>query len=117
MGRLWQEEKCRLFKMSQNYYPSIYSESIVNHVNYGKDLNRFNITGLGCKTNETLVIVAVDSLMYHHFAERLGVNISKKKDKTFAVIINDKVYAIFIHIKSTNSAIFSKKCITYYTAQ
>lgn len=91
LERLWQDEKCRLLKISQNYHPSIYSQSIIDHVNYGKDLNRFNITGLSCKTNASLTLIAVDSLMYYQFAERLGINVSKKKDKTFAVIVNEKV--------------------------
>lgn len=83
-----------MLKIAENYYPSTYPKDIVDYANYGKDLNIFNISGLACKTNASLSLIAVDSLMYHYFAERLGINISKRKDKTFAVIINDKVSSI-----------------------
>lgn len=91
----WQKEKCKLLKISQNYHSSIYSQNIIDYVDNKKIINTFNISGLGCKTNTSLTLIAMDSLMYFYFAERLGINILKKKDKTAAVIINEKVGNFF----------------------
>lgn len=95
LKRFWQEEECRLLKISQKYQPSVYSKSIVDYVDNEKEFVDFKISGLGCKTNASLTLIAMDSLMHHHFAERLGVNVSKKRDKTVAVIVNDRVILFY----------------------
>lgn len=95
LERIWQEERCHLLKSAQKYQPAIYSSTIVNYVDYGKKFNRLNVSGLACETNASLTLIAMDSLLHYHFAERLGVNVSNRKDKTVAVIVNDKVKAIW----------------------
>lgn len=57
-----------------------------------------NVNGMACKTNTSLSLVAMDSLEYYYFAERLGIDISNKKDKTAAVIINPKVNTLIVLI-------------------
>lgn len=70
-------------------HPTLFSSSIVQQTN--GDHKKFNIHGLSCKSNSSLALIALDSLKYYHFAERLGINIALKKDLTAAVIINEKV--------------------------
>lgn len=93
LERVWQEERCRLLKLAQKYQSAIYSSAIADYVDYGKHFNRLNISGLACETNTSLTLIAMDSLLHYHFAERLGINISNRKDRTVAVIVNDKVKA------------------------
>ncbi|XP_059047087.1 thioredoxin domain-containing protein 11 [Achroia grisella] len=52
--------------------------------------NMTNVHGLACAKNFSLHMLAVDSVANHHFAEFLGIDISKRKDKTIAVILNSK---------------------------
>lgn len=44
-----------------------------------------------CKINKTLALIAIDSLHYFHFAEHLGIDISKWKNKTIVVILDAAV--------------------------
>lgn len=88
----WEKEKCTLLKISEKYRPKLFSESIVNYVDWGKREKQQNaIPGLACKTNASLTLVALDSLQFYPFAERLGLDVLKLTDKTSAVIINEKV--------------------------
>lgn len=50
-----------------------------------------SISGLSCKTNQTLSFLAMDSLLYHTFAERLGVNVLKHPKKTVLLIMDYEV--------------------------
>lgn len=49
------------------------------------------ISGLSCKFNESVSFLVIDSLHYHTFAERLGVNVFDAKNKTVAVIMDHDV--------------------------
>lgn len=49
------------------------------------------IAGVGCNVNRSLSFVALDSTLYHVFAERLGVDVLSRKDQTAAVIIDHEV--------------------------
>ncbi|XP_055944258.1 thioredoxin domain-containing protein 11-like [Argiope bruennichi] len=46
-----------------------------------------NFTGLGCLTNKTLHFIAMDVILYHSFAENLGIDISLNHHQTSAVIV------------------------------
>lgn len=50
-----------------------------------------NFTGLACETNRTLTFIAMDAVLYHSFAENLGIDISKNYHQTAAVIIEATV--------------------------
>lgn len=50
-----------------------------------------NFTGLGCQTNRTLTFVAMDTVLYHSFAENLGIDVSKNHHQTAAVIVEAMV--------------------------
>uniref|UniRef100_A0A1B0CT24 Thioredoxin domain-containing protein n=1 Tax=Lutzomyia longipalpis TaxID=7200 RepID=A0A1B0CT24_LUTLO len=50
--------------------------------------NGEGISGLGCKYNKTMSFIVIDSLTYHPFAERLGVDVLAQKDKSAVFIID-----------------------------
>lgn len=54
------------------------------------------IAGLGCNVNRSLGFVALDSTLYHVFAERLGVDVLAKSDQTAAVIVDHEVEFVFL---------------------
>lgn len=50
-----------------------------------------NFTGLGCHTNRTLTFIAMDAMLYHSFAENLGIDVGKNHHQTAAVIVEAMV--------------------------
>ncbi|KAF5283521.1 hypothetical protein FQA39_LY17336 [Lamprigera yunnana] len=92
----WKQEQCRIGKIAESIYSSKFSELIA------ETDDRINVTGLACKSNSTLTFIALDSLRYYHFAERLGINLFTIKDKTAAVIINQKMETHHILNKAVN---------------
>lgn len=79
-----QEDSCRLFLTAIKHSIPFFEKNMTEN-------NDFDVKGSGCKRNFSLSLIAMDSLRQYHFAERLGVDLSKYKDQTAAVIINDKV--------------------------
>lgn len=55
-----------------------------------------NVTSLACKENSTLSLVAMDSIRYYNFAERLGIDIRNRVDKTAAVIVDEKMESHYL---------------------
>lgn len=55
----------------------------------GIDFNK--ITGLGCRTNKTLTIMAMDSFTYGLIAEKLGISLKTSVQNTVAVLIDAQV--------------------------
>lgn len=53
------------------------------------------ILGLSCKSNRTLSLLAVDSLLYHTFAERLGVDVLLRPNKTVAFIVDHEMESTY----------------------
>lgn len=54
-----------------------------------KDLSE--ITGYSCKLNRTSSIVMMDSLEYGIYAQRLGINLNHRPDRTTLVIVDPEV--------------------------
>jgi hypothetical protein len=50
-----------------------------------------SIEGLRCQTNDSLYFIAIDSVLNPQFAESLGVDITKRHDKSAIVILDNKV--------------------------
>lgn len=82
------EHFCKLMKFANEWGPPVYP------VNISDNQNITHITGLACAKNFTLYMIAVDSVMNHHFAEALGIDISSKHDMTTVVILDSKVSLI-----------------------
>lgn len=49
------------------------------------------VAQLGCATNRTLSFVTVDSVLYHGFAEQLGVDVLRMEGETAAIIVDNEV--------------------------
>lgn len=83
-----QRHLCRIAAIAEQTSPSYFSKTVKSgsrHEDFA------NITGLACQTNSSLSLLALDSLRDYHFAERLGVDLDKRRFKTAAVIVNQKV--------------------------
>ncbi|CAG9812911.1 unnamed protein product [Phaedon cochleariae] len=81
LQKSFQQEKCRQFLMAEKLQPAIFE----NHGNRKLDISR-----LSCRSNESLTLLSMDSLLHYPFAQRLGIDLSKFADKSAAVILNEK---------------------------
>ncbi|KAJ8922905.1 hypothetical protein NQ315_001447 [Exocentrus adspersus] len=88
--KLWTRDKCKEFVYRENFQPSIFEKELEPNNNI------HNISGLACKTNRSLTFVAMDSLLYYHFAERLGIDVTSGKEKSSVAIINEKAESHYI---------------------
>ncbi|XP_068631740.1 thioredoxin domain-containing protein 11 [Battus philenor] len=80
---------CRLMKFANQLGPQIMPAKVTSG-------NITHIHGLSCATNSSLYIAVVDSVQNHHFAEALGIDITKKKDMTSVVILDSKVGSQYV---------------------
>ncbi|KAG5674745.1 hypothetical protein PVAND_004696 [Polypedilum vanderplanki] len=70
------------------------------------------ISGLACKSNQTFTLISMDSVNFHTFAERLGVDILEIENKTAAMIIdqeNESTYLLDEPINMNSIAKFIYK--------
>ncbi|XP_050461638.1 thioredoxin domain-containing protein 11 isoform X1 [Cataglyphis hispanica] len=83
------KESCKKWLAGNDYYPSLFPQD---------SSKKFNISlkELVCKTNKTLALIAIDSLHYYHFAEHLGIDISKRKNKSTVVILDAALESQYI---------------------
>lgn len=72
---------CKRWLTGNKYHQPVFPRDNVVHPN-------INLTESVCKINKTLSLIAIDSLHYFYFAEALGIDLLKRKDKTAAVILN-----------------------------
>lgn len=95
--KLFSKEVCRQFNLANNYHTAIFENKqyIINKYN---SRNVSIITGEACKQNQSLSFIVMDSLNYYHFAEKLGIDLLKYRDKSAAVIINEKVNKQYMKI-------------------
>lgn len=78
------KERCRRWLAGNKYHPSLFPRDSPKQFNV-------SLKDSVCKTNKTLALIAIDSLHYFHFAERLGIDISKRRNKTTVVILDAAV--------------------------
>lgn len=100
MLKLAETEKCHFFRIAHELQPALFAPPIFN-------VQESKLTGLACKTNMSLSILALDSIQHHHFAEGLGIDILNKNDRSAVVIINPAV--------SYNYKIISYKIIQQFS--
>lgn len=75
------KEDCKKWMAGNDYHPSLFPRESPRQFN-------ISLKESVCKTNKTLALIAIDSLHYFHFAEHLGIDISKQKNKTTVVILD-----------------------------
>lgn len=54
------------------------------------------VTGLACEHNRSLSLLTMDSVNFHPFAERLGLNILEMENKTAAIIVDNENESSFV---------------------
>lgn len=94
------KEDCKRWIAGNKYHQPIFPRDTPEHSN-------INLTESVCKINKTLALIAIDSLHYFHFAEGLGIDVLKKKNKTAVVILDAAVsfkvlfylYVIYINVQ------------------
>lgn len=79
---------CKIATIANKISRSHFSKTVTSGV-WNDDMDNF--TGLACKSNASLSLLAFDSLRDYHFAERLGIDLSRKRSRTAVVIVNQKV--------------------------
>ncbi|XP_024891528.1 thioredoxin domain-containing protein 11 isoform X1 [Temnothorax curvispinosus] len=75
------KENCKKWMAGNDYHPSLFPREFPRQFN-------ISLKESVCKTNKTLALIAIDSLHYYHFAEHLGIDISKQKNKTTVIILD-----------------------------
>ncbi|XP_012271941.1 thioredoxin domain-containing protein 11 [Orussus abietinus] len=75
------KEECRMLLAGNDYHPPVFPNDSPNHP-------IINFSSAVTKVNKTLALIALDSLYYFPFAEGLGINVSKRRDKTAVVIVD-----------------------------
>lgn len=65
-----------------------------NSNNFYLQANFDLIAGMSCNTNKSLSFLVVDSVHYHAFAERLGIDVLASANKTIAVIMDHDVCVV-----------------------
>ncbi|XP_043258314.1 thioredoxin domain-containing protein 11 isoform X1 [Colletes gigas] len=75
------KQDCKRWITGNKYHQPVFPRDSPEHPN-------ITLTESVCKINKTLALIAIDSLHYFHFAEGLGIDILKKKDKTAVVILD-----------------------------
>ncbi|XP_044252727.1 thioredoxin domain-containing protein 11 [Tribolium madens] len=88
--------RCRDFLLAQKHSPVVFeSRGLESGV---------NITGAACASNSSLKFVAIDSLRFYQFAERLGVDLGKReRQKSGVVIVNEKMETHYVMTENVNS--------------
>lgn len=84
------KRECEFMFLSELDEPTIF-------FNERGDENLELMSGLGCDVNKTLSFMAIDSVLYHTFAERLGIDILNYENKTAALILdheNESTYRL-----------------------
>ncbi|XP_057651528.1 thioredoxin domain-containing protein 11 [Diorhabda carinulata] len=88
LQKLHEAERCKDFLEAEKQFPAVFVKD--------SSLKNITITGLSCRSNKSLSMLAMDSLLYSHFALRLGIDLSKEPDRTAVVILNDKMESHYI---------------------
>lgn len=75
-----ERKDCNLFEYANKLNEPVFVKSYDSMI---------NITGLGCESNVTLKFIAMDSLMYRHFAERFTINLDRRNSAV--ILINERM--------------------------
>ena len=99
--------KCEMLKIAERK-----SEILFVDDNDSASLNL--ISGLACKTNKTFTLIAIDSVSFHTFAERLGIDILEMENKTAAIIMDHENESTFLLDEPVNLNSLTRFLYTYH---
>lgn len=66
------------------------------------------VSGLACKSNKTFTLIAIDSVNFHTFAERLGIDILEVENKTTAIIMDQETESTYLLDEPVNLSSLTK---------
>lgn len=72
------------------------------------------ISGLACKTNKTFTLISIDSVSFHTFAERLGIDILEMENKTAAIIMDHENESTFLLNEPVNLNSLTRFLYSYH---
>lgn len=72
------------------------------------------VAGLACRHNRSLSLLTIDSVNFHPFAERLGLNILEMDNKTAAVIVDNENESSFVLDEPVNINSLTKFIYLYH---
>lgn len=78
------KQTCELLRMSDLESPTQFFNPHEDSQSLAK------VSGMACQMNRTFSLITIDSLLYHTFAERLGIDILTIQNKSVALIIDNE---------------------------
>lgn len=72
------------------------------------------VSGLACKTNRTFTLISIDSVSFHTFAERLGIDILEMENKTAAIITDHENESTFLLDEPVNLNSLTRFMYSYH---
>ncbi len=87
----------KLRKQRLNQWAPVYDMKSLELENVTQS-DSVSIVGLGCRTNESLTFLAMDSRDSDMFAQHLGFNIHLRENESLLVLVDTKVNHDTIHI-------------------
>ncbi|XP_022257420.1 thioredoxin domain-containing protein 11-like isoform X2 [Limulus polyphemus] len=81
-----QKQQCKSLEVALSYYDFGFPSTQF----YG-DFH-LNFSGLGCRVNTTLKVLAMDTVQFHTFPQHLGIDIWKKQHQTAAMIFDKETH-------------------------
>ncbi|XP_050422897.1 thioredoxin domain-containing protein 11 [Adelges cooleyi] len=65
-------------------------------------INVTSVLGLACKANKSMTFIALDSNLFYHVAKGFGINLNKYREKTAALIYDQKTEMVHILPRTTH---------------
>lgn len=82
---------CKMLRLSNSESPALFFNPLDD------DHEKLNdISGMACEMNRTFSLIAIDSILYHTFAERLGIDILTRENQSAAIIMDNESESTFL---------------------
>lgn len=82
---------CNMLKHSNSESPTLFFNPIDDNHDKLKD-----ISGMACEMNRTFTLIAIDSILYHTFAERLGIDILTRENQSAVIIMDNESESTYL---------------------
>lgn len=96
IAKIYKAMKCKLVNLSKSIRSKLFHEHL-DKLSTNESQKSFDkISGLACRSNRTLSILAMDSFTYELVAERLGIHLDQMDKQTAVAIIDREVNQLVI---------------------
>ncbi|XP_058448387.1 thioredoxin domain-containing protein 11 [Malaya genurostris] len=102
--------QCEFLKISELDNNEIFFQNPSSQEDSYVDL----IRGLSCKYNKTLTFLGMDSALYHAFAERLGVDVLNKPNRSVVMIVDHEDESTYLLREEISLASMAKFVHDFY---